>query len=372
MDDYENFTERMTSFDLTLTGDESQDPELIHYGVKGMKWGVRKDERTAARTARRESRAQKYLTKAEGYSSKADSVRRVSDRTKLLQKRDQALKDAEAKRQGKLTTTQKRVVIGAAVVATLIAAKVTYNTIDSGAARVMVEDGKKWLTKNKTEFDPIADRFKRDESLARKMGIDELENSVIKHINPGYGAPGTKMNCRRATMAYEMRRRGYDVQATRSTQGTGQNMFGMYNAVGPTRQDRMKSGRMMLDLFNPNAEKRKQALANTEILKKHIVDIPEVKPKNTNNGSHIYDTLRTQPNGARGELAIKWNMGGRHSVAWEIVDNKPVIFDTQTGETYKNSLAFSLLGTRLSEASIQRLDDLPLNQEYLRRWVKNV
>ena len=53
--DYDDFVERMTSFDLDLsadgtTGDNmrvsdskpSLDTALAHYGVKGMKWGVRK------------------------------------------------------------------------------------------------------------------------------------------------------------------------------------------------------------------------------------------------------------------------------------------------------------------------------------------
>ena len=50
-DDYDQFTERMTSFDLTLEPepvehtDLSIDDVLEHYGVKGMKWGVRKDRK---------------------------------------------------------------------------------------------------------------------------------------------------------------------------------------------------------------------------------------------------------------------------------------------------------------------------------------
>ena len=50
--DYDNFTERMTSFDLTLDPDgpvishtPSFDEALAHYGVKGMKWGVRKRDK---------------------------------------------------------------------------------------------------------------------------------------------------------------------------------------------------------------------------------------------------------------------------------------------------------------------------------------
>ena len=55
-DDYDRFTERMTSFDLTLSpegepakhSEESVDDVLAHYGVKGMKWGVRKDRKSSS------------------------------------------------------------------------------------------------------------------------------------------------------------------------------------------------------------------------------------------------------------------------------------------------------------------------------------
>lgn len=55
--DYDDFTARMTSFDLVLdrTGEaavHSSEPTfdevLAHYGVKGMRWGVRKRDRSAS------------------------------------------------------------------------------------------------------------------------------------------------------------------------------------------------------------------------------------------------------------------------------------------------------------------------------------
>ena len=41
--DYDDFVERMTSFDLDLSADDISTEPIMHYGVKGMKWGVRKD-----------------------------------------------------------------------------------------------------------------------------------------------------------------------------------------------------------------------------------------------------------------------------------------------------------------------------------------
>lgn len=55
-DDYDEFTKRMTSFDLTLDedvplaqSDTALDIALSHYGVKGMKWGQRKVDSAASR-----------------------------------------------------------------------------------------------------------------------------------------------------------------------------------------------------------------------------------------------------------------------------------------------------------------------------------
>lgn len=63
--DYDDFVERMTSFDLDLSADgttganmrvsdskPSLDTALAHYGVKGMQWGVRKERKEAVKSAR--------------------------------------------------------------------------------------------------------------------------------------------------------------------------------------------------------------------------------------------------------------------------------------------------------------------------------
>lgn len=56
MKDYENFVERMGSFDMDLTTTETDQDVLNHFGVKGMKWGVRKKRDSGGPSKRRQNR----------------------------------------------------------------------------------------------------------------------------------------------------------------------------------------------------------------------------------------------------------------------------------------------------------------------------
>lgn len=53
MKDYDNFVARMGSFDMDLTAPETDQDLLNHFGVKGMKWGVRKNRSGGGRIKKR-------------------------------------------------------------------------------------------------------------------------------------------------------------------------------------------------------------------------------------------------------------------------------------------------------------------------------
>ena len=56
----------------------------------------------------------------------------------------------------------------------------------------------------------------------------------------------------------------------------------------------------------------------------------------------VYDALSKMPNSARGELSVTWKgHNGGHSLAWEVINNKPVIFDFQTHKVYETPDKFS-------------------------------
>ena len=344
--------------------------ELYHHGVKGMKWGVRRYQNKDG-----------SLT-AKGKKRYSDSSNSGADSDKQKEKR-------------KLSRKQKAVIIGASVVA----AYATYKFIDSGQATRLIEKGKAALGKDVS--------FKQNSELSRKdLSSDDIMSKVVSRINPEYGQPGTKMNCKRCTYAYEMSRRGYDVKATRSIGATGQNTFGTFNATHTEQMSKRKykldllrnknntydiesdknrvSKRMIDKYLGQDAKKfdSKKYLKARESAKKIdslAADFmgETVSKKSDNYTKDIFKAIAKQPNGARGELTIKYrakglNMDlGGHSVAWEMVNNHPVIFDCQTGKKHNIASFEKEFGELLYGASLTRLDNKNLNENFLRRWLKN-
>ena len=273
--------------------------ELVHFGVKGMKWGVRKQDDTSDRktakpiSARREKKAKAKDAEAAATQSEIDRIRakgksvipglsgfRNYQVNNLSTVRDQKLKDAADIREGKLTDGQKKALIGAGIAAAVLIAYGSYKYVDSGK-----------LNQRKTKDIP----FKKNDLLTRKMGPDRLMKEVVAPINPDYGAPGTKMNCRRATMAYEMRRRGYDVQATLSRSATGQNPSSVIAVtdptVGPKGLPYHRVLKRMIEDGSPDTPFK--ALKDANYLGKTSVDV------RSNQDSAIFNKLKMHTEGTR-------------------------------------------------------------------------
>lgn len=267
---------------------------LEHYGVKGMKWGVRKEQDTNPRD-------------------------------------------------GQTGVDPISAAIGAFYIGVfLLAAYATVRDI-----RAQVKDSGKHIQKQNANV-----AWKKKPELAQKappMNVDKLFTSVVKPVNPNYPKPGTKMNCRRATFAYEMRRRGYDVQATPSHFATGQDAHGLHRATMTT------------------AMKRESIWGHREVAPMHtfIRETPQRRSE------LIFDSLNQYPNGARGELGVGWKFGGGHSMAFEKVNGKIVIFDTQSSKIYRDPASFSEFANVTHAAAHTRTDNIKLDEQFLRRWMVN-
>jgi hypothetical protein len=239
--------------------------------------------------------------------------------------------------------------------------------------------GKNALTGKDSE---AANWRKRDILSKRDMDADSLQRIVASKINPGFGDVGTKMNCRRATFAYEMRRRGYDVMATRTTSGRGQELGGIYNAVNPG-VNIVPSGAAGV-LTRLGLEARRQSISGTNSVKDtpftNLSTVfsqglglnPVSDDDNGSTAGGIFKALRDQPDRSRGEVGVSFIGGGLHSIAYEIVNGKPVIFDTQAGKRFTTAAQMErFYQDSLFNAGFTRLDNLPMNYNFLLRWLRN-
>lgn len=329
--------------------------ELMHYGVKGMRWGIVKKEDSASTsrsTAKEEKREQKALL-FEEKARTADTERR----------RQIYLREAQRARDGKLSRRQRQLIVGGAVVA----AYATYKFIDAGASKQRLEQGKAFVDKmmNKPVSDSI---WRKDTTLSDpNLDVDLIDAFVISRINRNYGAPGTTNNCKRCTMAYEMSRRGFDVAATKTLSGVGQDLIGEYN-LNKEHPRKVGSRLSGLGRLVTDSNFREHVYASTD--DSHWTKIKKYG-EITDPAETIFDSLKTMPNGARGELKTRWTAGGAHSMAWEIVKGRPVVFDAQTGEHFDGIDSISTFAKHIDSFATNRLDNVALDEEFLRRWLKN-
>jgi hypothetical protein len=203
------------------------------------------------------------------------------------------------------------------------------------------------------------------------MSVSDIHNSVVKPVNPNYGAYGTKANCRRATFAYELRRRGNDVIATRTTYGSGQASAGFHAAITPGAKGSTNLVVNGYKLKWDRARLEKDPTYTSDLLNatKGISGgahnkIPKATPKG------IFDELAKQPERSRGELVTKWAIHGGHSMAYEIINHKPVVFDNQSGKEFETPSQFAAALPQAASAGFTRLDNLDLNKEHLLKWVR--
>lgn len=294
---------------------EDIDAYLAHYGVMGMRWGVRKHEPTS--------------------SGESNST------------------DIKSKKSKGLSRNQKIVIAGAAFVGTALLAYGAYKAVDAGVHMQLLQRGEAFILGAK---DGIP--WKKNEKLAdQTLTPDQIMDTVVKRINPNYSRTEGRNNCRRATFAYELSRRGYDVKATQTMHGGGSTTKGLFDAL--TKPDKQKK----IVEFDNNFYKLLKSKPGSNI---DLGDDP-VKA--------IITKLNKLPKNARGELTFKMKRGGSHSMAVEMVGKSLTIFDAQTNTQYRSFSKLNALMDRIggiSDAGFTRLDDVDLDTKFLLRWAESV
>lgn len=372
--------------------ERSEDYELFHYGVKGMKWGVRRpvdsatglikkssEARKERRTARREAKAQKFEGKAKGYRDRIDNlmntpmseVKISGSNKRLIRKLEKqearSLKDAGRAREGKLTSGQRKAIAGAAVATAIVASAVGLTAAayydETGQLNSAILKGKEFI--HGKQFGP----FERKNKFANAAFTpDEVLDNVVKGINPHYKELGGQMNCRRNTIAYELRRRGFDVTATPSSLGYGQSETGLVNALTPGKQNINATDSIM------RMVSRGKGITGRVSGDDRSFIASRVKVDNPRDHNNLLKAFSNQPSGARGEILFDFGSFG-HSMAYEIFDGKPVIFDSQKAKKYNvDEFDIEAMAAKWGTpkvASVTRLDDVPMDMDFVTRWATN-
>lgn len=363
---------------------ETADDVLEHFGVKGMQWGVRNKPKGEGRASLKEHNLRVNTEKRDMHKARAEkgAVRiseinaeiaklprgSVAKRYSLNQEKSatatQRRKDikAAAKEPGTgLTSTQKKVLVGAAVAGIIVggAVAVKYGQGPEGIA-ANIRRGASRLK--------YGDEFRRNSKLSGKMSAEELRSVVAAGVNPNYATSGGQMNCRRCTFAYELRRRGYDVVATTSPVGYGQNESGLVNALVKGDKN-IYTPQSMSNFASGYNEGGVRTRAGRGDRRQHGAFTQTVREL-----GGLKAALGLQPDGARGEAVF--DMGGfAHSMQWENVGGVPHIFDSQKGSHYPvTTEGLSALTNKWghpNSVELTRLDNVPLDAAFLQRWARN-
>lgn len=181
----------------------------------------------------------------------------------------------------------------------------------------------------------------------------------------------TSTNCANCSAAYELRRRGYDVEA-KANGGSDE-----YNGRADRYYDYYENAEVLNvyedgSTFVQNKKfARKACGKGYSILDSLIYKEDHKYSKSTQNytvSSIEKAILDNNPPGSRGMIDVKWNEGSGHSIVYE-VDNKGKIMirDAQTYDEY----SLDELASKVKRVRITRTDNLRLKEGILNAVVPN-
>jgi hypothetical protein len=170
--------------------------------------------------------------------------------------------------------------------------------------------------------------------LYKKVRPASIEEDA-KKVNPAFhdAYDNSKNNCALCTVAYEMRRRGYDVLAARSVRGfTNYELSPMFK--GFEKRDIDQTDYRGSDNPHTNLTRKDAQQFMTE--------------------------AKAQGVGARGYMSVLWPGGAGHAIAYEVTEKGPAIVDAQSGEVYDTPAKIESFMSSAQKYAFARWDDLPI------------
>lgn len=279
---------------------------LVHYGVKGMKWGVRKEYELKGR----------------------QSVSRDSFPTKGLSTGSPALDKFNKEHGIKITKTDK--------------AKITVDSLlpsEISEERALVYD-KNSLALNPVKYSSAKEAQKKFDSLPKTDSAGLSDREVSIKLNHGNALTHSRQNnCYECTLAYEARRRGYDVQANTCPGGRAMDIFHAFDVT-----DKIKVTIDPLDGTNLS-NKEKAEICYSEIEKKCL----------------------SYGEGARGMLGIQYaDYPSGHAMTWLVENGEFKIIDPQHGgQNGKDTFLLCDAGKGVNVCRLDNADILPGITDYV-------
>lgn len=224
-------------------------------------------------------------------------------------------------------------------------------------AKKIAEDWNNSIKSMLTQMNSAAPKSFSD--LKKKTNNKLSQTEDMSRVNPYYKEDdGYGTNCGYCTLAYELRRRGYDVEAARNSSGIGTQTVDIYDWY--THKNSQLS---TIDKIKYNAKKNHT--------KKEIAEYkyPGLKyfPTNEYTSKDVEKEILKQGEGARGQFLVNWSVGNSgHSVAYEVKNGNVYLRDCQINKTYNVEDLFK----RSSSVYFFRTDNEEIKESTL-KYVRN-
>lgn len=183
----------------------------------------------------------------------------------------------------------------------------------------------------------------------------------LARVNTGTKG-GRKNNCTMCTVAYDMRRRGYDVKAGINNESGIKDRV----VVGPDEFEEWYTNIERIDVAPTLTDKKvsgKKAKDRYEFYKKHS---EEYIDSQTQLEENTIKEIQSQGDGARGKLGVLWQSvdGVGHSLQYEVRGDEVIILDAQKGERVDADRLFARVDPT-KDVTIYRLDTAEPNYDLL-------
>lgn len=345
---------------------------LIHYGIPGQKWGVRRyqndDGTYTPEGLERRRQGEKdfnntvkmlYGRKSKGVTIGETNVNDLDHSKSMIQKGRIAYDLIELAYP--LSSTPLSAAIG-------IVGKI-HAGIDFGQGIKGEIDRKHAIKLNE-----------KNENIDNKTGLKLKTNPSasykddLKKVNPGINNfnLNTKNNCVLCSMAYEMRRRGYDAMSREASEGYSDDVWEkIFNKAKVERTDIQsqkypEATKVFQNIIqNKNIENTRE---NMKALTKSVNSLNRDKAYKREKANSTLDLMSKQQN-SRGTILVAWGNGSGHSMAYEVKDGHVKILDAQINKEFSGEKAKKLLYNTIDQR-IVRLDNLKINKENIKKVVR--